>query len=169
MPAVVPVGGTSAGRAPTRSGLDPAAVLKGPSGYAPDTIAALRCRCLESLGRTNKPEAAQFLATVAGAGARDTAAPGSEDPEVRQAAVRGLSACRHPDAVLALSEVLKQQAGKDVILARQSHTGLVKLTGKRLPPDPEKWGEVVQAGVTIAPEPTWIENAIQNAAFRAGK
>ena len=43
--------------------------------------------------------------------------------------------------------------------------GLVRLTGKNLPPDPQKWNEVVQAGVTIAPEPTWVENAIHNAAF----
>lgn len=163
-PAVIPIGGTSAGRLPTRTGLE-VGPIKGPAGYAPDTVAALRCRCLESLGRTHRPEAAKFLAVVAGAAGADAAAPGSEDPEVRQAAVRGLSDCRQPEAVVALAEVLKQQAGRDVILARQSHTGLVKLTGKKLPPDPEKWNEVVQAGVVIAPEPTWIESAVQSAAF----
>jgi hypothetical protein len=102
---------------------------------------------------------------VAGAAGADAAAPGSDDPEVRQAAVRGLSECRQPEAVAALAEVLKQQAGKDVVLARQSHAGLVKLTGKRLPPDPQQWGEVVQAGVTLAPEPGWFETAVQSAAF----
>lgn len=163
-PAVIPVGGASAGRLPTRTGLE-VGPIKGPSGYAPDTVSALRCRCLESLGRTHRPEAAKFLAVVAGAAGADAAAPGGDDPEVRQAAVRGLSECRQPEAVVALAEVLKQQAGKDVILARQSHTGLVKLTGKRLPPDPEKWNEVVQAGVVIAPEPTWFESAVQSAAF----
>ena len=35
--------------------------------FAPDTVAALRCRCLESLGHTNSVEAARFLAAVAGA------------------------------------------------------------------------------------------------------
>ncbi len=162
---VIPFKGTSANRPPTRTGLETDAVLKGPAGYAPDTVAALRCRCLESLGRTHKPEAARFLSAVAGASGPDIVPPGSDDPEVRQAAVRGLSNCRQPEAVVALAEVLKQQAKKDVILARQSHAGLVKLTGKRLPPDPEKWNEVVQAGVVIAPEPTWIENIIQNATF----
>ncbi|HEY1187305.1 MAG TPA: HEAT repeat domain-containing protein [Gemmata sp.] len=161
---ITPVGGTSAGRLPTRTGLE-VGPLKGPAGYGPDTVAALRCRCLESIGRTHKPEAARFLAVVAGAAGTDAAAPGSDDPEVRQAAVRGLSDCRQPEAVVALAEVLKQHAGKDVILARQSHTGLVKLTGKRLPPDPEKWDQVVQAGVVIAPEPTRLEAAIQSAAF----
>lgn len=165
--AVVPAGattGASAGRLPTRTGLETGS-LKGPAGYAPETVAALRCRCLESLGRTHKPEAARFLSIVAGAGGSDTAAPGNDDPEVRQAAVRGLSDCRQPDAVVALAEVLKQQSGKDVILARQSHAGLVKLTGKRLPPDPQQWNEVVQAGVVIVPEPSWFESTIQNAAF----
>ncbi|AMV29950.1 PBS lyase HEAT-like repeat protein [Gemmata sp. SH-PL17] len=163
--AIVPVGGTSASRAPTRTGIDPGMPLKGPTGYAPDTVSALRCRCLESVGHTHKPEAARFLATVAGTAGPDTAAPGSDDPEVRQAAVRGLSNCRQPDAVVALAQVLKQEAGKDVILARQSHAGLMKLTGKQLPPDPTKWDEVVQAGVVIAPEPTKLESAIQNAVF----
>ncbi len=163
--AVTPIGATSAGRLPTRAGLDPGAALKGPAGYAPDTVAALRCRCLESLGRTHKPEAARFLAAVAGTGGTDIAPPGSDDTEVRQAAVRGLSACRQPEAVVALAEVLKQQSGKDVILARQSHAGLVRLTGKRLPPDPEKWNEVVQAGVVIVPEPTRLESAIESATF----
>ncbi|MDY3553973.1 HEAT repeat domain-containing protein [Gemmata sp. JC717] len=161
--AVVPAG-ASAGRLPTRTGLE-IGPLKGPAGYAPDTVAALRCRCLESLGRTHKPEAARFLALVVGAGGADASAPGGDDPEVRQAAVRGLSECRQPEAVVALAEVLKQQAGKDVVLARQSHAGLVKLTGKRLPPDPQQWNEVVQAGVTIAPEPSWFESTIQNATF----
>lgn len=160
--AVVPAG---AGRYAARDRLDAAMALKGPAGYAPDTVAALRCQCLESLGRTNKPEAARFLAAVAGAAGADVAPPGSDDTEVRQAAVRGLGSCRQPDAVVALAEVLKQQAGKDVILARQSHAGLVKLTGKRLPPDPEKWNEVAQAGVVLAPEPTWVESAIQSATF----
>ena len=48
---------------------------------------------------------------------------------------------------------------------RGAHQGLVHLTGKKLPPDPEKWGEVVQAGVKIAPELSWVETTVQNAAF----
>jgi len=162
--AVIPVGGLSAGRSPTRSGIE-ALSLTGPTGYAPDTVAALRCRCLESLGRTHKVEAARFLAAVAGASGPDVVPVGSDDPEVRQAAVRGLGQCRQPEAVVALATVLHAESGKDPSLARGAHQGLVHLTGKRLPPDPQKWGEVVQAGVVIAPEPTWVENALQNAAF----
>ena len=163
---VIPIGGLSAGRAPTKTGVDALALsLTGPTGYAPDTVAALRCRCLESLGGTHKLEAARFLSAVAGSSGPDVVPPGSDDPEVRQAAVRGLGLCRQPEAVVALATVLSDQAGKDPSLVRGAHQGLVRLTGKRLPPDPQKWGEVVQAGVVIAPEPTWVENAIESATF----
>ena len=144
--------------------------LAGPTGYAPDTVAALRCRCLESIGSTNKLEAARFLSAVAGSSGPDVVPAGSEDPEVRQAAVRGLGLCRQPEAVIALATVLhaesqKQGADRDNSVVRGAHQGLVHLTGKKLPPDPQQWGEVVQAGVVIAPEPTWVENAVQNAMF----
>jgi hypothetical protein len=162
---IVPVAGLSAGRAPTRSGARDPFPLTGPTGFPPDTVAAIRCRCLESLGSTNKPEAARFLSAVAGASGPDIAPAGSEDREVRQAAVRGLGQCRQPEAVAALATVLKQQSGKDPTLTYRAHAGLVRLTGKRLPPDPQAWGEVVQAGATVAPEPTWVESAVQNAMF----
>jgi hypothetical protein len=161
---IVPVGGLSAGRAPVRPGLDPM-LLTGPAGFAPDTAAAVRCRCLESVGATNKPEAAKFLAAVAGAAGPDVKPAGSDDEEVRQAAVRGLGSCRQPEAVVALATVLNAEAGNDQTLARGAHQGLVKLTGKKLPPDPAQWNAVVQADIKLAPEPTWVENAIQQAAF----
>jgi hypothetical protein len=161
---IIPIGGLSAGRAPTRPGLEKLS-LTGPTGYAPDVVATLRCRCLESLGSTNKVEAARFLAAVAGASGPDVVPVGAEDSEVRQAAVRGLGQCRQPEAVIALANVLHDQSGKDPSLVRGAHQGLVHLTGKKLPPDPQKWGEVVQAGVVIAPEPTWVQNAVQNAIF----
>ena len=40
----------------------------------------------------------------------------------------------------------------------------MKLTGKKLPPDPQQWNEVVQAGVILAPEPTWWDNMVEQAA-----
>jgi hypothetical protein len=162
--AVVPIGGLSAGRAPTRPGFDPLKI-KEPDGFAPDTVAALRCRCLESLGQTHKVEAARFLAAVAGASGPDVRPDGSDDEEIRQAAVRGLGSCRQPEAVVALATVLNAEAGKDPTLARGAHQGLIKLTGLKLPPDPQQWNAVVQADIKIAPEPTWVQNAIQAAAF----
>jgi hypothetical protein len=167
---VVQIGGTSAGRSPTKVGIGQWDVRTGPTGFAPDTVAALRCGCLEGLGHAGSAEAAQFLAAVAGAGGPDVAPLGSDDPEVQQAAVRGLARCRQPDAVVALAYVLNDQASKplteqSLAMSRSAHQGLVRLTGKKLPANPEKWNEVVQAGVTLAPEPNWVENAIQNAAF----
>ncbi len=159
---IVPIGGLSAGRAPTRIGGE-SFPLTGPTGFPPDTVATLRCRCLESLGRTHKPDAARFLAAVAGASGLDVKPPGYDDLEVRQAAVRALGQCRQPEAVVALAYVLNAEANKDVTLARGAHKGLVRLTGQKHPPDPQRWNEVVQAGVTLAPEPTWFENAVQQA------
>jgi HEAT repeat protein len=149
----------AAGRGlPDRSPLAP------PTGFAPDTVAVIRSRALESLARTNRPEAARFLAAVANGPGTDAAPDGAEDRDVRLAAVRGLGRCRQPEAVVALTQVLSAESGKDTALAGRAHDGLVRLTGQRLPPDPRQWEGVVQAGVVVAPEPTWVEDAVQNAA-----
>lgn len=140
--------------------------LTGPTGYPPEWVSAIRCRAAESLGRTSTPEAAKFLATIAGGAKKDTQMEGSEDRDVRLAAVRGLGKCRNPEAVTALAEVLQVEATqKDTAVIGRTHEGLVRLTGNRLPPDPAAWNEVVQAGVVIAPEPSWVENAVETAMF----
>jgi hypothetical protein len=136
--------------------------LTGPTGFSPETVAVIRCRSLESLGKTNKPDAAKFLATVATE--PPPAQEAADEREVRLAAVRGLTKCRQPESVVALAHVLSKEVGKDTAIVGRAHDGLVNLTGKKLPPDPVQWNQVVQAGVTIAPEPTWTENAVQTAA-----
>ena len=159
----IQLAGGSTGRVPGRSPLD-RSPLTPPSGYSPDTVAVIRCRALESLGRTNRPEGVRFLASVAyGPSGTDTVMEGSDDRDVRLAAVRGLGRCRQPEAVMALAEVLGRESGKDTAIVGRAHDGLVRLTGKHLPPDPQKWDAVVQAGVTIAPEPTWMDSAVQSA------
>lgn len=160
-PGVRPASGTT-GRVPGRSGMD--RPLAPPTGYAPDTVAVIRCRTLDALGRTNRPEAVRFLATVAIGPAADTVMDGSDDRDVRLAAVRGLGYCRQPESVVALTQVLGRENGKDLAVVGRAHDGLVRLTGKHLPPDPQRWDAVVQAGVTIAPEPTWVDDAVQTAA-----
>jgi hypothetical protein len=154
--------GASAGRKPT-TGVERFPIT-GPTGFPPEWVTSIRCRALDALGRTNQPEAAKFLGAVAGAGGKDVSVEGAHDREVRLAAVRGLARCRQPESVVALAEVLNREAGKhDTALIGRTHEGLVRLTGKRLPPDPEKWGEVVQAGIEIAPEPTWWDDTVENA------
>lgn len=153
-PGVIPASGLSAGRAPTRSAGTERFPITGPTGYPPEWVTAIRCRAAESLGRTNQPEAAKFLAAVAGVAGPDIAVEGNEERDIRLAAVRGLGRCRQPEAVTALAQVLSSEANNhDTALIGRSHEGLVRLTGKRLPPDPQQWGEVVQAGVVIAPPP----------------
>ncbi|MBA4188020.1 MAG: hypothetical protein C0467_08375 [Planctomycetaceae bacterium] len=161
---VVPAG---AGAPPSRKGAFEQFDMKsGPTGYPPEWVSAIRCRAAEALGKTNRPEAAKFLATIAGGAGADVAMDGSDDRDVRLAAVRGLGKCRQPEAVAALTEVLQAEADKkDTAMIGRTHQGLVHLTGKKLPADPATWKEVVQAGVVIAPEPTWFDMAIESAMF----
>jgi hypothetical protein len=148
----------STGRIPGTSPLP----LGSPKGFLPETADVIRCRTLEALGKTNRPEAARFLATIANGQASD-APEGADNRDVRLAAIRALSKCRQPESVVALAKVLAAESGKDTAMVGRAHDGLVRLTGKRLPPDPKEWNEVVQAGVVITPEPTWIEDAVQTA------
>ena len=151
--------GTSAGRLPTRVGHDPLSTLSGPRGFPPEWSNAIRCRALEALGQTQSVEAVRFLAAVAGA-YPDNAVPGADERDVRLAAIRALSRCRQPEAVDALFHVLKNNThSTDTALLHRTHEGLVRLTGRDLPPDPQSWQEVLQTGVTLAPEPTWWEEA----------
>lgn len=149
-------------RVPGRVG--PERGLAAPTGYAPDTVSVIRCRALESLGKTNTAEAVRFLATVATGPESAAAMDGADDRDVRLAAVRGLGHCRQPESVVVLAQVLGRESGKDTAVVGRAHDGLVRLTGKQIPADPQKWDAVVQAGVTIAPEPTWVDNAVQTAA-----
>lgn len=163
---VIQASGLSAGRAPTRSLGTDRFPLTGPTGYPPEWVTAIRCRAAESLGQTSRPEAAKFLATIAGGAGTDVAAEGSEDRDVRLAAVRGLGRCRQPEAVFALAQVLSTEApNHDTAMIGRTHEGLVRLTGKKLPPDPQQWNDVVQAGVIVAPEPGWWQNTIDHAVF----
>ena len=133
--------------------LDPIAMLA-PSGFEPSFVATLRSRTITALSGKRSPEAVAFLAQVA------VTAPDGEDQQldrdVRSAAVRGLGQMRSRESVAALAAVLKQEAGRDVVLAQNAHEGLKELTGKNLPADPEKWSQVVQAGVSVDPKPAGL-------------
>jgi len=159
-PPAIQLTGGSAGRMPGRAAST--IPFTGPTGFAPDTVEAIQCRTLESLGRTSRAEVVSFLASVAVGPKGDSAPAGADDRDVRLAAVRGLGRCRQPEAVVALAQVLAAEKGKDTAIIGRAHDGLVHLTGKHLPADPQKWDAVVQAGVAIAPEPNWVENAVQN-------
>jgi HEAT repeat protein len=135
--------------------------LAGPQGFPSDQVMNIRGRVVESLAKSNHPDAVAFLAEVAkGRGQLINEEPSARG-FVRQRAVAGLSQMRHKDSVVALSEVLASEHNKDLTLTNLAHTGLVGLTGKKLPANPEQWGEVVQAGnFEVVPEPNAIQRAI---------
>ena len=131
-----------------------------PTGFGPDVVSAVRVRVVEGLGKAGRPETIPFLASIA---AGPSAGPGPEeidDREVRLAALRGLGQCRHSDAVTALAQIMAAEAGKDAAVVGRAHDGLVNLTGRRIPADPARWNEVVQAGATVAPEPGVVDRAV---------
>ncbi len=138
--------------------------LTGPSGFAPETAAAIRCRALEALGKTGSPDGIAFLSQVAGGKRPDAGVDGTSDREVRLAAVRGLGYVRHPDAVAALARVMTAETGKDTAVAGRAHDGLVKLTGRRMPADPVQWNDYLATGATVAPEPTIVDRATDKVA-----
>lgn len=134
--------------------------LATPTGFGPDTVTTIRCRVVESLGRSGRPDTIPFLASIAGSRGTGQGPDGSENRDVRLAAVRGLGHSRHPDAVAALAQVMSAEHGKDTAMAGRAHDGLVNLTGQRIPADPERWNQVVQAGATVAPEPGLVDRAV---------
>lgn len=152
-------GRTEADTVPTGRTPGLRASLAGPTGYAPEVVAAIRCRAVEGLGKTGRPETIPFLASIAGGPGTDKP-DGADDREVRLAAVRGLGQCRHPDAVVALAQVMTAEHGKDPAVTGRAHDGLIRLTGHRLPADPARWNEVVQAGPTVAAEPGFVDQAV---------
>jgi HEAT repeat protein len=138
---------------------DPLTAL-GPAGFEPIFVTTIRSRTATALSQTNSPEAVAFLAGVAAGGQKSDAGSEPDDRDVRSAAVRGLGQMRSKEAVVALARVLKDETGRDVVLAQNAHVGLKELTGKQLPADPEQWNQVVQAGVEIQPEPNSVQRAI---------
>jgi len=133
--------------------------LAGPIGFQPELTTTIRQRTVASLAQSNSPEAVAFLARIAVGDGKGNAEKG-DDREVRVAAVRGLGTMRQKPAVVALTQVLQVETGKDLVLASRAHEGLVDLTGQNLPADPAKWNSVVQTGFEVTAGPTWVEKAI---------
>ena len=152
-PGVEPVGALD------KKGVEDLLGLSGPIGFQPELTTTIRQRAVVALAKSNSPEAVAFLAQVAvGDGKGSTEK--SEDREVRVAAVRGLGQMRQKPAVVALSQVLQAETGKDVVLASRAHEGLVELTGQNLSADPAKWNSVVQTGFEVSSGPTWLDKTL---------
>ncbi|MCZ2343917.1 MAG: HEAT repeat domain-containing protein [Bacteroidales bacterium] len=121
--------------------------LHGPSGFPNEVTASLRSKVIVGLARKVQPETVRFLTAVA-TGA-DASTPGAADRDCRMAAVRALGTMKTKESVIALNTVLASEKSKDVALAGRAHEGLVQLTGKDVPPDPEEWSKIVQAGFEL--------------------
>jgi len=132
--------------------------LHGPSGYPAEVTAMLRIKALQSLAQSGQAAAVGFLADVAAG--KVTAEGAAPDRDTRLAAIRGLSRIRTQESVLALARVLEDEQSRDIALAGRAHQGLIELTGENLPADPSAWNQLLQAGVTVAPEANPVERAV---------
>ncbi|MGL6097370.1 MAG: HEAT repeat domain-containing protein, partial [Fimbriiglobus sp.] len=121
-----------------------------------ETVAMLRGKAVDGLAHSGQPEAVQFLSQIA-----LSAGTSGADRDTRLAAVRGLAESKSPAAAPALAQVLSAEATNDVALAGRAHAGLVVITGRDLPADPEQWNAVVQAGGVAPPPPNGPAAAIQ--------
>ncbi|OWK36510.1 HEAT repeat domain-containing protein [Fimbriiglobus ruber] len=134
--------------------------LGGPQGFTADQVATVRGRAIDSMAKTGGPKSLEFLAGIAIGKDHFMNDDVNTQEFVRQRAVDGISQMRTKEAVVVLAKVLAAEKDKDITLTAKAHEGLVQLTGKNLPADPEKWNGVVQAEFEIVPEPNAIQRAI---------
>ncbi|MFN4259470.1 MAG: HEAT repeat domain-containing protein [Gemmataceae bacterium] len=118
-----------------------------PSGYPlfpHDTITAIQCQALTSLGNTRQPAAVDLLARVAREPRPDFSVSEMERQQwldIHIAAARALGNFNHYQATEALVHVLREE--KDVALRTRAHESLQQATGKKLPADAEAWEELI--------------------------
>jgi hypothetical protein len=116
------------------------------STFSPETTTVIRCEALTALGNTGNPAAVELLARVV----REPPAEGpdlekQQTLDVRIAAARALGRFSHYQATEALVRVMQNE--RDVALRDRAYESLQAATGKKLPPDPKEWDQLLhQAG-----------------------
>lgn len=133
--------------------------LFGPTGFPPEVVVLLKTRTLESMAKTNRPEAFKFVAEIA-ALPEENKAVSSVDRDVRLAAVKALGHFRSKESATLLAQVMMAEVNRDTAIANRAHEGLVELTGHKYAVGSTEWNGVVQAGLQIRAEPGLIERAV---------
>ena len=146
---------TAALDAPPERGVAPASYVPATSAFAPDTVTAIQCLVLESLGKQRHPDGLRLLCEVVRApgeikvkaavelaggplGPETTGGNETDRVDVRLAAIRSLGNYEgERTAAEALIAVL--QRDKDVAVRGRAHESLTKITGQDLPPDGTAW------------------------------
>ena len=145
--------------APAPGLLSDRSALFGPSGFPPEVVSLLKTRSLEAMAKTGRPEAFAFLAEVANK-PDDPKTATTVDRDVRLAAVKSLSKIRTNESATLLAQVMMAESNRDTAIANRAHEGLVELTGRSYPVGSAEWNGVVQAGLTVRPEPNAIERTV---------
>jgi HEAT repeat protein len=120
--------------------------------YPPETTNLIQTQAVTALGKTGQPAAVDLLVRVV----REPRPASDVSDQEKQlhldlhlAAVRALSNFPHYQATEALVHVLKTE--KDVALRDRAHQSLQLATGKKLPPDPQTWEDLLHASPDQAP------------------
>jgi hypothetical protein len=113
--------------------------------YQSDMASMIRCQSLRALGEQGNPAAVEHLVTVL----RQPQARGAEvDKQMvmdeRIAAARALAKFNDARGEQALLGVMKSE--KDIALRDRAYESLQAATGKKLPPGPKEWENVLQIG-----------------------
>ena len=143
---------------------DPAPAL--PGGFSADLVVMIQTRSLVALGKKKSANALPLLAEIASQPNRNdntdtelimqTGLTGQNRQDVRVAAVRALG--QYPAdqrAAQALYKVVKQE--QDVALRTPAHEGLIRVTGRELPPDSQEWEVILASGQLTPRDPNLVE------------
>ena len=133
--------------------------LFGPTGYPPEVVFLLKSRVIEAMANSGSPEAFAFIAEIAKK-PEDPKSSTMVERDVRLAAVKSLSAIRSQESAQLLAQLMVAETSRDTAIANRAHEGLVELTGYTYPVGSAEWNGVIQAGLTVRPEPNFVERAV---------
>jgi hypothetical protein len=115
--------------------------------FAVENGTIIRMQCMTALGKIGKdsPRALELLVRVVQAPPLDITKSNEDTKQVqlreRLTAARALANFKNYQATEALVRVLKSE--RDVALHDAVHQSLVAVTGKKLPPDPQTWEDLI--------------------------
>lgn len=117
-----------------------------------ETVSAIQCQVLRSLGETGNPAAVAMLTRVVGEARVEGAEKEQQQAmDKRIAAARALGHFTGSQVTETLVKLLKTE--KDVALRNSAHDSLVAITGKDLPPEYEQWNDLLHQ---TPPTPTGV-------------
>jgi HEAT repeat protein len=116
----------------------------------PEEMAArIQCQALTSLGETRNPAAVKFLIEKLKEPPAERSDLAQQRSDRCTAAARALAHFQDPQAVQALTQVLRREKN-DMALRNRVHEALVANTGQKLPADAQAWDDYLHSRDAVA-------------------